>query len=385
MDKCECRWAFLHCADRRHQYDLARACLSHRRRSVANRLPVHCNNDDLFAAILRYKQHRSWVSVEHASFSAAGAWFVRWSDGNVQIGSSAQEVFPDSFTALAAPYLQLSGPAAQAPQYCEINNVFFGANDAVIIKLGGSRLVWDRLSESLEAGLTSIVGPGEITLGVATTLCFYNPELYFMELVSKWSFNTNKVWAWVVDSPLSEELLTEITQGNRPAAHLIPKPSSGAATPPVSKSNPTATVAALPAEASPITAEFRKQIDNIFQEHNGEKGYLTALEAATAFQELAHTLNLARSDLARIWDETDADKDGRFDRDEFTQAVIQMTITAGVEDLSSTLAPKVEDMEPRWCDQSITCNGCHSSIGMGTRSGTAQSARRGFRSVRGLP
>ena len=290
---------------------------------------------------------------------------MKYADGNAQIGSTTQARFPDSFTMLAAPYLQLSGPDSQAPQPTVINNVFFGANDAVIIKINQYQLIWDRLAPGLESGLQDVIKSGEVTIGSSTTFCPYHPELYLMELVSRWSFNTKKVWAWVLESPFSELLFNEITAGNRPAAQLLPKPLQPVKLQtqpqPQPQFRPQPTPAPTPAAVDDATAaKLQAQIDLLFGQHNGSKGYLDTAEATAAFQELAVVFGLARSELGRIWNQTDADRNGQFDKDEFTHAVLQMALSAGVQNptLTSSSASGAERLEPRWCADGVFCDKC---------------------------
>jgi hypothetical protein len=84
-------------------------------------------------------------------------------------------------------------------------------------------------------------------------------------------------------------------------------------------------LAELPSTSHPPHPAARSRYEKQFHAECGGKPYLTGIEAAAIF--LAS--GLSKSDLSRIWDETDRNKNGQFDKDEFVQAMWLIELHTG--------------------------------------------------------
>ncbi|KAH6896705.1 hypothetical protein B0T10DRAFT_454604 [Thelonectria olida] len=69
----------------------------------------------------------------------------------------------------------------------------------------------------------------------------------------------------------------------------------------------------------------RSRYEKQFYAECGGKPYLTGIEAAAVF----FSSGLSKSDLSRIWDDTDRNKDGHFDKEEFIQAMWLIELHTG--------------------------------------------------------
>ncbi|KAM5345917.1 hypothetical protein ACJ41O_011778 [Fusarium nematophilum] len=116
------------------------------------------NRQDILAAA------QPATAVEHIALSPLGGWFIRFTDGTVQISQSSG--FSDTFCRLASPYLDLRSPGRQ---YSPICDAFFGAQEAVIIRTD-RELVSGMLSQSLQAAL-QVLTHGELKAGCAVEDC----------------------------------------------------------------------------------------------------------------------------------------------------------------------------------------------------------------------
>lgn len=313
---------------------------------------VLSNRQDLLAAA------QPATSVEHITFSPLGGWFIRFNDGTVQVSHSSG--FSNTFHRLVLQYLDLS---CQTRQYSPIRNVFFGAQEAVIVRTD-RELLSAMLSQSLQTSLLALAS-GELktagfVLGRNTVLCPCNPDQYFLEAVSGtrskhlYQMLATKlpdqlvVMAMEKQSP-SDDVLNAFIHGpfsNRLSVSSSPqRPSSfsGLSPPPVDdRSNHRHTISytASPdntpwngvpqvtypqASTQEIPPAARQRYEAIFANEARGKPYLNGMEAAGVFM----TSGLSRTDLAGIWDEADRDRNGQFDREEFVQAMWRIELQTG--------------------------------------------------------
>jgi hypothetical protein len=136
---------------------------------------------------------------------------------------SKQGRFPASFYTLAAPYLNMTGSAAETRQFSKICYVFFGHDDAVIIKTGEnilSKNLSEPLAKAIENFTSKGVFPAGYTLGKRTTLCPWDGRYFFLEATCG---HAESQYSFSLPSPISKEFMAGIVDLNYPPEHLIPE------------------------------------------------------------------------------------------------------------------------------------------------------------------
>lgn len=318
-------------------------------------LPVHSNRGDLMQAIRAAVQSASprWntYSVDHVSFSPYGAWIMRlqpsFGEGVVQLSSRGR--FPDSFVAIASPYLNFGNHGLQSSR---IQYAFFGAQDGVLIKLSNGAMLWDRLGPGVADCLQRLrTGSGgyrsyvsSFTVGKSTVLCPYSPADFFVHAVPLFRGTAQEYCPYsVACEGLTVGFLDAIVQGGRPHPHTIPKvpsqPAKEQAAPHALAQEKAAKVKAELAEKkgkdqvgkkaqerapdTEIPQAARDIFERQFYRHVKETGnwYFTGDEAAA----MMRRAGLSDKLLGEIWERTDVDKNGKLDRDEFIHAMWLIT------------------------------------------------------------
>ncbi|KAL2022056.1 hypothetical protein VTK56DRAFT_6100 [Thermocarpiscus australiensis] len=309
---------------------------------------IYSNRTDLMQAIRKAVQGppstMNWnrYSVDHVSFSPYGAWLLRlqpsFGEGLVQV--SAEGRFPDTFISMASPYLDFRHHGLQQSQ---VQYAFFGAHDAILIRFSNGSLAWDRVgARAAEFLETRNMGRGvfdSTTLGKNTVLCPYDNDDYFFHLVPSlktWSQTGRETFTyWLRGDGVTADFLGAIINGRRPPPQSIPKVPIAAAKPaPMPPALGHAGVreesqdwwsseerAAEQADDRKVPQAARDIYEKVFDEHVQKTGrnYFTDREAAAIMR--AAATGLSNEILGEIWERTDVDGDGRFDREEFVQAM----------------------------------------------------------------
>ncbi|UNI17548.1 hypothetical protein JDV02_003881 [Purpureocillium takamizusanense] len=71
---------------------------------------------------------------------------------------------------------------------------------------------------------------------------------------------------------------------------------------------------------------IQARFEGVFHQHCEGKPYLTAIEAAAVFMQAGQQTGLTKADLSSIWEQADADRDGRFTMGEFVHAMWLMEL-----------------------------------------------------------
>ncbi|KAL2128191.1 hypothetical protein VTI74DRAFT_9539 [Chaetomium olivicolor] len=334
---------------------------------------IYSNRTDLMQAIRQAIQESSssWnsYSVDHVSFSPYGAWFLRLKrtvgEGVVQLSSQGR--FPDTFIAMASPYLNFSN---QTLQPSKVQYAFFGAQDAALIKLSDGGLMWDRLGDGVSQALRDSCGKSSsfsrVTLGKNTVLCPYDANEFFFHLVPVINGLGQEMFRYLLKGDgLTVDLLNAVIQETRPAPNLIPKPLSTMTQsihrlptttqpapspapppppppPPLPARKPQAATKTHageewwadkparedktdnPTDGGEVPTAARDIYEKAFDEHvqNSGRSYIGGFEAAAMMRETG----ISDEVLHEIWERTDVDGNGKFDREEFVQAMWLITL-----------------------------------------------------------
>lgn len=306
-------------------------------------------------------------AVDHLSFSPKGGWFTSYSNGSVRL--SAEGAFPESFHLLAARFLQTRNN--QGLQTSSIRNVFFGHDQAILVKLANGVVFWSNLPEPLDARLREMCSQGW-TVGRNTSLCQWSSGYYFVEFVRWYQFRYVYDYCYCVPDSgiLSSVLVREVVEGGVPVSHTVPRERfstriSGRSTPApypalpagnateqqndpaqpkldsrqLASKNPfrrlpstttSASKAPVLATKNPLvetrpTGSAAKVTDDEYQTYKylflatdkDGKGYVNGEQMLQLFE----SSGLGRDELANIWVRADTDMNGRLDLDEFCNAM----------------------------------------------------------------
>jgi hypothetical protein len=209
--------------------------------------------------------------------------------------------FPDTFhnCAKANSYMETRGAAASTRQYSVVNKVWFGAGDAFLMTYDGG-IQWQNIPDALVAKIKERHKDGwQLTQG--TSLCQWNKNLFFAEWEQP--YTEARVWSWNIPKSgiLTDLLVREVMEGHYPVSHKIAKD-----------------------EDIDIPESFRNQLLPDFNKMVQEEGrdYLTGSEVEILFQEVgAKQVGVDKEDLAKIWDLSDMDANGKFDAEEYVLAM----------------------------------------------------------------
>ncbi|KAF7552517.1 hypothetical protein G7Z17_g4281 [Cylindrodendrum hubeiense] len=244
-----------------------------------------CSRPDLLAAA------QPPSAVEHIALSPLGGWFVCFTDGTVQVSPPAG--FSQACYSLLGPYLDWR---CTARQYSPVCSVFFGAGEAVIVRT--------------DRGLVSAMLPPSLQ----TSLQLFLDE---SSIVNKRFTSASASASTPADESVLHSFVGPIEFKARPiSSPPIQEPVAAPSIPSGCWSTPR----------PEIPAAARSRYEKQFQDQCGGKSYLTGIEAAGVFFESG----LGKSDLSRIWEETDRDRNGRFDKDEFVEAMCRLLLFSGI-------------------------------------------------------
>lgn len=339
------------------------------------------NVPDLLNAVNTQLRQVYGTGVEHVCLSPLGGWLIRYSLGTVTISGR----FPDTFYALASPYLDVSSTQRQMSQ---IENVWCGADNGVIIKTRG-QLVWEGISQTLAETLNVLNAPAsplsKCLLGHSTTLCPWSSDYFFIE--------ANPIMSQQVQYPYrlsapSKEVMDHVVANSRPPAHLIsalqalkaerPSPSqqANARPPPSPAPSPYAGNRPPPSPApqtqstnpfltgnsnnnSAISASDRRRFEEQFNLYSEGRLYINGVAAAQIMLESGLDSNI----LSEIWEIVDKDKNGKLDKEEFVNAMWQMENRQG----GTGNTQNTRDIQPqiRETEGSIGCDGCSRGLLIG--------------------
>ncbi|KAL2258399.1 hypothetical protein VTK26DRAFT_8313 [Humicola hyalothermophila] len=290
--------------------------------------------------------------IDHVTFTQYGAWFLRaepsFGAGMVQISSRGR--FPDTFIAMASPYLDFQN---QGLQPSRIQYAFFGAEDGVLVRFTTSSIAWDRLgpvvTKTLQDYRVGYAGYGGLTFGKNTALCPYNCNEYFLHVVpAMMGISKDSYMYSMACRGISSNFMSPVVGGSRPSPHSIPGAPEPAAQqqPAVEKPQDTAkpekreekkkTKAAEDAwwetpgsdvDKTTIPTDSSDEIPDVVREIFGKafdvcvqnvgRDYLTQREISAAILEAGASKELTME----VCDRADVNHDSRYDRDEFIHAM----------------------------------------------------------------
>jgi hypothetical protein len=150
------------------------------------------------------------------TFSTGGGWFIRYADGTIRL--SMKGTFPDSFHRLLKDHIVTRN--LSSPQYSNIQNVWFGAGDTILIQFTNRALLWEGLPDDINQKLTKMHQDGW-TLSKTTCLSPLTKHYCLLEWRQpwgsqvKWSYNTPKTGI------LQSLFVREVLEGNLPVSHTL--------------------------------------------------------------------------------------------------------------------------------------------------------------------
>lgn len=343
-------------------------------------MPVLSNVPDLLNAVNTQLHQVYGTGVEHVCLSPLGGWLITYSLGTVTISGR----FPDSFYALASPYLDVSSTQRQRSV---IEYVFFGADEGVVIKTRDD-LIWEGIHETLAEQLTILNSPSyalnKYLIGRNTALCTWAGNRFFLEAKAKAIMSQQVQYPYSVLEPSNaKELMDHIVANSRPPAPLIStlkasipeKPSPSQHThqrPPPSTPAPqqygeTRPPAPSPAprtqstnpfltdheeNSSTISASARRRFEEKFNLHSEGRLYINGVAAAQVMLESG----LDSEVLSEIWDLVDLDKNGKLDKEEFILAMWHIEARQG----------GTQDTQPIIKTAGVMmCDGCSRGLAIG--------------------
>ncbi len=374
---------------------------------------VMSNVPGLTQAVAQRQQQRWGVQVDHVAFAPSGSWIIIFNDYMVQV--SPQPQFSASFYALAGRFMRFDSPSVLYPQPSQIRHILFGADDIFIIN-ANLTLFWSYLPPVLNEALGKVyVKPGDGFWNTNTThLLTYNSVLspfdsgsYVLEATPKVPvFGQGMAYEFGgshVAGTLPPQAFVELATGNRLGPHLLPAPQQGTSsasaatvgayqTPPpntekpdlssttpssvhASPAPPPYTALSLPpppplpprtpsttfpsAASDPIPAAQRRKFEAQFDANCQGKSFLTGMEASVLLTESGLDKNI----LSDIWEKTDIDRNGRFDKEEFVQAMWLISLerdggAGNPEDEPNVNAAVNSAKGTRPCDSHLECDGC---------------------------
>ncbi|KAL1902359.1 hypothetical protein Sste5346_001337 [Sporothrix stenoceras] len=184
------------------------------------------NRSDFLQSIYTARQTQPYANVDHVSFSPYGAYVVTFDTGEVVLSPETSGRFPDAFVGLASDFVHFAGPKRNTLQPTQLEYVFWGPSDSVLIKARGGALRWQGLPNSLVTELRALtVGVDMLSagfqLGKRTTLCPWDGNLYFLEFAS-FLGNTAKAYPYSLrQHGLSGEAMQYVVVNQRPPEHLM--------------------------------------------------------------------------------------------------------------------------------------------------------------------
>lgn len=278
--------------------------------------------------------------MRNISFSPYGAWLVHYQDDTVQLSQQGQ--YSQKFHTLTSAYLNPCG-ATPYSRHPSMVKAVFGAEDNILVQTT-SGVFFDGICNGLTMVLNGISSTDH--LGPNTVLCRWNKNYFFVEITSS---SGQRIYRYslpphpILTLPFVEAVVAGNIPSQAPTLHSQPMTfPPGQASPQPSVSQPISTPQPLgyhspatlgatpihgsispppsgkpPPTSSQIPDAYRRQYEQQFHAHSGGKPYLTGLEASEIFL----STGLRRLDLTRIWELTDADQNGEFDRQEFVRAM----------------------------------------------------------------
>ena len=262
-----------------------------------------------------------------------------FTDGTLQL--SAHTNFPQTFHSLCSRFVDINHPYRQKSF---VKAVLFGANDSCIVETD-REVISENVSEAVRGQLLRFIG-GDlretgVSLGERSVLCPGDPNFCFLE--AKRRSGPTEYFYNIPPSQASPELMAAVVAGQAPPQHLVPGTgpyaSGGLGTgggqaaafqsgPPTgqaqsyAQSDPFAGSSVGPPASfsSSVPPEARTRYELQFNDTAAGRPFITGVEAAMLFM----TSGLTRTELGKIWQESDLNSDGRFDLDEFVTAMWQV-------------------------------------------------------------
>ncbi|KAE8448718.1 hypothetical protein EG329_008933 [Mollisiaceae sp. DMI_Dod_QoI] len=258
--------------------------------------------------------------VEHITFASGGGWFVRYKNGTVRL--SMEGIFPSVFHEIASPNMQTQGSARSNLQESTISNVFFGADDAILIQHNVSTLPswdtspalrWKGLPANLERNLKELF-EDDWVLSKRTNLCPWNKEYYYVEWTKPFSSEIKSLYVLPPHRMLPALFVRQMWEGEYPTSI----PQAATTTSVKGKSEPPALPPRNNNKSQPgVSVEMiREMCGDLFDHWSDSQDAMNGAK----FKSFCHSV-LPKQDLAKIWSLSDADGNGTFSRDEFTIAV----------------------------------------------------------------
>lgn len=268
---------------------------------------------------------------------------ITFRDHSIQL--VAPDSLPKEFHTLLAGHIDTRSVFRQ--QHSHVMRVVFGANGAVIASSDDGLLLGGTVPYNLASTLQNMCNtvPGNATLTKASVLSPCEERFFFLGIEGTGGQSyiyhlplhmPREFTDSVPQAQIEKPRYTAAEQPDSPPPYLPPAVS--AASRPrglmssfqqslddrsrglmgnldklIAKANtPKASTA-----ANNIPADARSRYERVFDDNSDGKSYLTGIEAATVFLNSGHNKHA----LSRIWEQSDTNRDGRFTREEFVQAM----------------------------------------------------------------
>ncbi|KAF8860908.1 hypothetical protein BDZ45DRAFT_740787 [Acephala macrosclerotiorum] len=289
--------------------------------STTNMFRIQPGQGDLFfSQTENLKADLNSGGVEHVTFASGGSWFVRYRSGKVRL--SMEGTFPAVFDEVASPNMTTKGSSRSSLQDSTISNVFFGADDAILIQLGvpsvpmwanQAALKWRGLPANLVTNLTQLFDEGWV-LSKRTNLCSWNKEYFYVEWTKPYSTATKALYQLPPHAMLPALFVRQMWEGEYPTSIPQPAPEKPLQSKPEPPALPPRNKSETPLG---VTVEMiRDMCNDLFEQWSDSQDTMDGQQFKAFCQKL-----LPKKDLARVWSLSDADGNGTFSRDEFTIAV----------------------------------------------------------------
>ncbi|CAK7199993.1 hypothetical protein SEUCBS139899_002681 [Sporothrix eucalyptigena] len=217
---------------------------------------VLSNRNDLLQSLYTCRQSYPYAVLDHVSFSPYGAYLIRFNTGHVMLSPETSGRFPDTFLGLASDFLHFTSPARDYPQPTQLEHVFWGPSDSVLLKSYGGALRWQGLPDALVSELRALtVGVDMLSagfqLGKRTTLCPWDGGLYFLEFAS-FLGNTAKAYPYSLRQyGLSGDAMQYVVLNQRPPPYLLETAAPTQLPPPPKLPPPPPTMPPTPPASAP--------------------------------------------------------------------------------------------------------------------------------------
>lgn len=267
--------------------------------------------------------------------------------------------FSEAFHNAAGKFMTTKGPSSYSLQYSTLWRVFFGAEGSYILQFRKGGLQWNGIAQDAAKELNKMHEAGWM-LTSRTCLSPLSIQHYYIEWtknVAPTQFHTpeyriQRSYQLPTSSMLQPLFVRQIMEGQYPTEIPVEEEPVGLE----------------PANSRLSIESLRDFCAAVFSESK-DKNSMTGEEFKSVFEKM-----LPAEDMAKIWDLTDLDHDGKYSFDEFTLAWYLVIRRFGGKQLPKTI-PMAAVLKAKEYDSNIarrtilfgetgpiTCTGCQADI-----------------------